>query len=172
MLYDVKARARRREAERRELNRPVIVKHTLSLGEWPAARDAAVVAWFDRLCRFYDIDPIAPTRWEQLAMRLALEQFPNFALLDTPPKVGNPGTKDSVMRLFEMFELYQIPPGSGSKYKKFWRDNRAACTACKIKTELSLKEAMRRARHQAEQDRAGLELLLHHAAARALGITI
>jgi hypothetical protein len=172
MLYDVNAQTRRREAERRELNRPVVVKPTLSLGKWPAARDAAVMAWFDRLCKFYDIDPTAPTRWEQLAMRLAFDHFPNFALLDAPPKVGNPGTKDGVKRLFETFESYQVPPGPGSKYKKFWREHRAACAACNIKTDRSLKEAMRRARRQAEQDRAGLELLLRHAAASALGITL
>jgi hypothetical protein len=166
MLYDAKAQARRREAEQRELNRPVVVKHTsLSLADMPAERDAAVMAWFDRLCKFYDIDPAAPTRWEQLAMRLAFDHFPNFALLDTPPKVGNPGTKNDTRELFETFENYQRQ-GAGSKYKLFLRDHRAECAACKIKTEGSLKEAMRRAKRQAEQDRIGEELLFRHLAAR------
>jgi hypothetical protein len=129
-----------------------------------------VLAWFDKLYELYDIDPAAQSRWKQLATRLALEQFPNFAVLDAPPKVGNPGTKDDVMRLFETFQSYQVPRGAGSKYKIFWREHRAACTACNIKTAESLRQAMRRARQQAEEDRAGLELLLRHAAARALGI--
>lgn len=173
MLHDLrKAEARRKEVERRELNQPVIVKQALSLGEWPAARDAAVLAWFERLFKFYDIDPAAATRWEQLAMRLAFKQFPKFALLDTPPKVGSRGTKEARLNLFREFESYTPPRGGGSIYKKFLRDHPAACERCNIKEGRSLKEAIRLARRQDEVDRRDQELLIRHAAARALGIEL
>lgn len=171
MLYDVNAQARRREAMRRELDRPVVIEHTsLSFAGLPADRDAAVLAWFDRVFQFYDIDPTAATRWEQLAMRLALERFPNFAVLTTPPKVGNPGTKDEVMRLFGVFRNYQVSRSSGSKYKNFLRDHPADCEACNIRTAGSLKEAMGRARRQAEQDRIGEELITRLNTMKALGL--
>jgi hypothetical protein len=166
MLCDDKAHARRR----RELNRPVVVKcESLSLADLPAAHDAAVVAWFDKLCELYDIDPAAQSRWEQLAMRLALEQFPDFALVSSKPKVGNPGTKEAVMNLFRAFESYTPPRGSRSKYKHFWRNHQAACEKCNIKNDRSLKDALRRARQQHEADRRGEELLIRHAMAKAFG---
>jgi hypothetical protein len=172
MLYDpLKAQTRRKEAMRRELNRPVVVRlRSLSLADLPAARDAAVLAWFDRLCEFYDIEPTAPARWEQLAMRLAIEQFPDFALVTSLPKVGNPGSKEAVMNLFHAFQNYELPRRGGSKYKNFLIDHRAACEACKIKTVGSLKEAMRRGRQRREADRRGQELLIRAATMKALGI--
>lgn len=171
MLYDVKAHARRREAMRRELDRPVVAEHpSLSLADLSADRDAAVLAWFDKVFQFYDIDPAATTRWEQLAMRLALERFPNLAVLDVAPKVGNPGTKDDVAKLFELFRNFQAPRGAGSKYKIFQREHQADCEACNIKTEESLRHAMRRAQQQVEQDRIGRELLVRIGTMKALGL--
>jgi len=170
MLHDPrKIEDRRKEAMRRELNRPVVVA-PFPIADYAARKDAAVLTWFGKLCEVYDIDPKAPSRWEQLAMRLALERFPNFELHSKQPKVGNPGTKNDVMKLFHAFQNYALPRGSGSKYKKFWNDHQAACKACKIKTAGALKEAMRRARQQHDVDRRNEELLIRHETMKALGI--
>lgn len=162
MLYD-----RRKEALRRELNRPVIVEG-FPIDDFDARKDAAVQAWLAKLCELYDEDPAAPC-WERLATRLAFERFPNFGFVGAP-KVGNPGTKDDVVKLYHAFQNYEVPRGSGSKFKNFLRDHRADCAACKIKTAGSLKEAMRRARRQHEADRRVEELLLRHAMMKAYGI--
>jgi hypothetical protein len=170
VLYDpIKVQARRKEAMRRELNRPVVVE-CFPANDLAARQDAAVLAWFDKLCELYDIDPAAPSRWEQLATRLALERFSKFGFVGSQPKVGNPGTKDDVMELFCTFQNYELPRGSGSKYKNFLRDHRAACTACKIKTAGSLKEAMRLARRRQDANRRDEELLIRHETMMALGI--
>lgn len=171
MLYDVSAQTRRREAER-ALNQPVVVEHpSLSLADLPRDRDAAVLAWFDKVCEFYDVDPAAASRWELLAMRLALERFPNFRLVSSQRKVGNPGTKNDVMDLFHAFQSYKPPRGRGSKYKKFWLDHRTACEKCNIKKDTSLKQAMLNAHQRHEADRRDQELLIRHAIAMALGTT-
>jgi hypothetical protein len=170
MLYDLrKAKARRKKAARRELNRPMFVP-CFPAEDYAARQQAAVAAWYVRIFEFYNIDPAAPSCWHQLAWRLARELFPDFQLTNAQPKAGNPGTREKVMRLFEVFENYQVPAGAGSKYKNFWREHRAECAACKIKTAESLRLAMGRARRLAERDRANVELLLHAAAVKAYGI--
>jgi hypothetical protein len=170
MLYDLRrAKARRKKAARRELDRPVFVPY-LPTENHVARKEAAELAWFVRVFELYNIDPAAPSCWRQLAWRLTRELFPNFELTSNQPKVGNPGTREKVMQLFQTFERYQVPRGAGSKYKKFWREHRAACVACKIKTAESLRLAMGRARRQAEHDRANVELLVRHAAMKAYGI--
>jgi hypothetical protein len=170
MLYDLrKAKARRKKAQRRELDRPVRVA-LLPTENFAARKEAAVLAWYARLFDFYNVDPAAPSRWEQLAWRLTLELFPNFRIDTSQPKVGNPGTREKVLKLFQLFDGYQVPRGAGSKYKKFWREHRAACAACNIKTAESLRLAMRRARPLAAIDRSNTELLIRAAAMKAYGI--
>jgi hypothetical protein len=170
MLYNPnKAATARRAALRRELNRPTVAKCT-SIADMPAAYDAAVLAWFDKLCEFYEIDPAAPSRWEQLSMRLAIERFPKFEVVSQPPKVGSPGSGEAVMNLFRVFENYKPPRGSGSKYKMFLREHQAACAACNIETAGSLKEAMRRARQQRENDRRTEQLLVRDGMMKAFGL--
>jgi hypothetical protein len=168
---DTEARriARRRRALHKELNQPVVVA-PFPIADLAERSDAAVIAWFTKLFELYDVDPVSSTRWEILAMRLALERFPNFELVGVSPKVGNPGTKDDVAKLYRVFRNYEASRGSGSKFKNFLRDHRAACAACKITTPASLKEAMRRARRQYEADRRGEELLIRHEMMKALGI--
>jgi hypothetical protein len=127
MLYDLRrAKARRKKAQRRELDRPVFVAY-LPTEDYAARKEAAVLAWYARVFEFYNVDPAAPSCWHQLAWRLSHELFPNFELTSKQPKVGNPGTREKVMQLFQTFERYQFPRGAGSKYKKFWREHRAAC---------------------------------------------
>jgi hypothetical protein len=170
MLYDLrKAKSRRKKAQRRELDRPVRVAY-FPAEDLAERKDAAVVAWLAKVFAFYNVDPAASSRWEQLAWRLTRELFPNFQITTFQAKAGNPGTKEKVLKLFRLFDGYQVPRAAGSKYKKFWREHRAACAACNIKTAGSLKEAMRRARRQAAVDRANMELLVRAAALKAYGI--
>ena len=170
MLYDLRrAKARRKKAQRRELDQPVFVAY-LPTEDLAERKDAATLAWFDKVFAFYNIDQGARSRWEQLAWRLTLEMFPNFRITTAQLKAGNPGSREKVIRLFEAFENYQVPRGAGSRYKKFLRDHLAACAACKIKTAESLRLAMGRARRQAALDRANMELLVRHAAMKAYGI--
>jgi hypothetical protein len=118
MLHDPrKSEARRKEAARRALNRPVIVP-PLPVSDLEERKNAAVLAWFAKLFDFYEIDPNGATRWEQLAWRLAFDRFPNFSIAGKS-NVGTPGTKDAIMKLFYTFLPYERSTGAVQNIRIF-----------------------------------------------------
>jgi hypothetical protein len=168
MLYDPKG-IRSKRALRQQLNRAVVVP-SFPLDSLSERENAAIGAWLGKIFELYEIDPTSPTRWERAVWSLALDLFPNFAVVGLS-NVGRPSTKPAVMELFYKFQTYQQKPGrKGSKYKNFLHDHRAECEACKLKSDRALKGAMLRAQRQHELGRQGEEFLLRFGAMRALGL--
>src|SRR5262249_15732740 len=84
---------------------------------------------------------------------------------------GRPKATAQRAELLIEFEGYQTRK-RGSKYKHFLADHAAACRAAGVKTINGVKAAILKAQRERQDERHGLELLLRHATAPALGINI
>ena len=153
----------------KRINSPAVVP-CLPANDYRERADAAVRAWIDDIVRYYDIDPSSPCRWEQAFWFLAARAFPNFRLINST-RTGRPKATAQRAELLSKFEGYRTPQ-RGSKYKHFLADQGAACREVGISRPDALKQAIMKARREREIERRAHELLLHDAAARALGINI